>query len=247
MSGDTLDFAGKRVLVTGGSDGIGYCTAKCFLSRGAEVVVTGTKSPQDYDNDFAGMSFHSLNVCDSSSVTSLAEQYSELDVLVNSVGTVLYASREYERHGFEHVITVNLTGVMHLCSAFKSSLRARSGVIINVDSAVARQVAPGNPAYSASKAGLVHLTSALAVRWGRFGIRVNGIGPGLIPTKLTANQVSEVSEPHLCSVAPLGRLGKPEDVAGVALFLASPLAAYITGQSILVDGGLTLVSAFAQR
>ncbi|MBP7065992.1 SDR family NAD(P)-dependent oxidoreductase [Ferrovibrio sp.] len=236
-----LDFSGKSVLVTGGSDGIGYGVARAFLAAGASVSITGTREAGAYEQDFSGMNFIRLDVSDAASVAALAGQFTALDVLVNCVGTVLYKGQEFERAGFARVLEINLTGVMDLCAQLQPALAARRGAIINLDSVVAEQAARNNPAYSASKIGLKHLNKVLAIKWGRQGIRVNGIGPGFVPTKLTANQAG--NHDAVAARLPLGRIGTPEDIAGVALFLASPLAGYVTGQSLLVDGGLTLLGA----
>ena len=109
-----------------------------------------------------------------------------------------------------------------------------------MDSVAAIRPALNNPAYSASKAGLVQLTKALAMKWGRRGVRVNCVAPGMVPTKLTANQSSPEQEAQFVKSCPLGRFGTPEDIAGAVIFLASPLAAYVTGHHLVVDGGLTL-------
>lgn len=239
---NALDFTGKTVLVTGGSDGIGYGIAKVFRAAGAEVSITGTRSANDYEQDFSDLRFLQLNVVDHASVAALVREFSQLDVLVNAVGTVLYSSKEFDRDGFDHVMTVNLNGVMDVCNSFKDLLAASQGCIVNLDSVVAYQVARNNPAYSASKAGLKHLNKVLAWKWGKLGIRVNGVGPGAVPTKLTAKQMNTDAEAAFAAKVPVGRYGTPEDIAGPVLFLASPLSAYVTGTSVLVDGGLTLLS-----
>ncbi len=238
----SLDFSGKSVLVTGGSDGIGYGIARVFERAGASVTVTGTKPAADYDQDFSGLRYLQLDVSSPESVNQLADSVEVIDVLVNAVGTVLYGSREFEREGFDWVMTVNLNGVMDVCNSFKDKLSERQGCIINLDSIVAYHVARNNPSYSASKAGLKHLNKVLAWKWGKLGIRVNGVGPGAVPTKLTAGQMTEEAEPEFGQRVPAGRYGTPEDIAGAVLFLASPLAAYVTGVSFPVDGGLSLLS-----
>jgi len=238
---NALDFSGKTVLVTGASDGIGYGIAKAFHQAGADVIVTGTKEPGAYDNDFSDFRFIQLNVADPSSVESLSKAIDVLDVLVNSVGTVLYKSKEFEREGFDHVMNVNLNGIMHVCQIFKDKLAAGKGCIINLDSVVSHRVARNNPAYSASKIGLKHLNKVLAWKWGKLGIRVNGISPGAVPTKLTKNHMTSEAEEMFGTMVPGGRYGTPQDMAGPVLFLASPLAGYVTGVSFPVDGGLTII------
>ena len=238
-----LDFSNRSVLVTGGSDGIGYGVARAFEALGAKVTVTGTREAASYGQDFTGLEFRRLDVSDAGAVKALTAEFDNLDVLVNCVGIVLYKGQEFEREHFARVVDINLTGVMDLCASLQPALAKRKGCIVNLDSVVTEQVARNNPAYSASKIGLKHLNKVLAVKWGKQGIRVNGVGPGFVPTKMTANQSSPEGIAAFNAKLPLSRTGTPDDIAGALLFLASPLAAYVTGQSLLVDGGLTLLGA----
>jgi 3-oxoacyl-[acyl-carrier protein] reductase len=137
-------------------------------------------------------------------------------------------------------MSVNLTGIMHVCASFLAMLTASGGNIINLDSVASERPAVNNPAYSASKAGLVQLTKTLAMKWGRQGVRVNTVAPGMVPTKLTASQLSGEALEQLNKTIPLGRVGTPYDIAGAVLYLASPWASYTTGQRIVVDGGMSL-------
>ena len=237
---NALNFSRKKILITGASSGIGYGIAKAFVAAGANVHITGTRTESDYDNDFTAMTFHSLNAAHGEEVEALAKTIQELDVLINCVGTVLYKKQEFERAGFEKILNINLTGVMHLCTAFYPHLERSGGNIINLDSVVAIRPAINNPAYTASKAGLKQLTKGLAMKWGRKGIRVNAIAPGMVPTKLTANQAGAEQEAAFKKISPIQRFGTPQDMAGGALFLASPLAAYVTGHHLVIDGGVTL-------
>lgn len=237
---NALNFSCKKILITGASSGIGYGIAKEFVAAGATVHITGTRTESDYDNDFTAMTFHSLNAAHGEEVEALAKNIQELDILINCLGTVLYKKQEFERAGFEKILNINLTGVMHLCTAFYPHLERSGGNIINLDSVVAIRPAINNPAYTASKAGLKQLTKGLAMKWGRKGIRVNGIAPGMVPTKLTANQAGAEQEAIFKKRNPIQRFGTPQDMAGGALFLASPLAAYVTGQHLVIDGGMTL-------
>ena len=237
---NALDFDGKKVLVCGASDGIGYGVAKAFLEAGADVSITGTRTADAYDNDFSGMQFHTLDIQDPAMITELATKFDSLDVLVNCIGSVLWKKAEFEREGFEKILSINLTGAMQLCTEFYDLLEASGGNIVNLDSVVSIRPALNNPAYSASKAGLVQLTKTLAMKWGPRGIRVNTVAPGMVPTKLTANQSSPEQIEQITNTIPLRRVGSPQDIAGGVLFFASPLAAYITGQQLVIDGGLSL-------
>jgi 3-oxoacyl-[acyl-carrier protein] reductase len=243
---EPLDFTAKRVLVIGGSSGIGNGIAHGFRARGASVIVTGTRPDAgDYleaeDSDFTGLDYRQLDLTDRTAADRLAGDLGPLDVLVLSQGTVRYGRQEFTREGWDAVVDINLNSVMDAARAFHPALAQAKGAIIIVSSVAAFKSTIGTPAYAASKAGAASLTKTLGEAWARDGIRVNGIAPGLVPTKLTSvtTQHPERLEASLRKI-PLGRMGTPEDMAGAALFLASPLAAYITGQTLVVDGGLTL-------
>ena len=241
-----LDFSGKTALVVGGSSGIGNGIAQAFRSHGAHVHVWGTRSAaSDYAKDegcnLAGLSYEQMDVADFLAIEAYKPPFKTLDVLVLAQGIVLYKRGEFEMPGFEKVMGVNLNSMMACAMKFRDMLMAAKGSLITISSTSAYHSTRGNPAYNASKAGLVGLTRTLGEAWARDGIRVNGIAPGLVDTKLTK---VTTDNPERLSRAlagiPLGRLGQPDDMAGVALFLASPLAAYVVGQTIPVDGGLIL-------
>ena len=235
-----LDFTDKHILVCGGSDGIGYGVATAFHEAGAIVSITGTRSADSYDNDFSNFTYYQLDVQDEAAITQLARQFEALDVLANCVGAVLWKKAEFERSGFEKILSINLSGAMQLCTEFYPLLMKSQGSIINIDSVASINPAVNNPAYSASKAGLVQLTKALAKKWGHSGVRVNTVAPGMVPTKMTANQSGPEQEAQFSKMNPISRFGKPQDIAGGVLFFASPMAAYVTGQQLVVDGGLSL-------
>lgn len=241
-----IDFSGKRVLVTGGSSGIGNGIAHAFVRAGAEVHVTGTRDAADYapdaGSDLKGLAFHRLDIGDEAAVDAFADGWKGgLDVLVHSTGTVAYRRKEFEMETFRRVMDVNLNGVFQLSVRLFPLLKASGGSIVNVASLASFFSTRNNPAYSASKGGLAILTKTLADNWGREGVRVNAIAPGFVASKLT--QVSR-DNPAIYEASlrktPLGRWGTPEDMAGVVLFLASPLAAYVNGVTITVDGGMSL-------
>lgn len=240
-----LDFSGKRVLVVGGTSGIGNGIAHAFRERGAAVAVWGTRDASDYriedGSDLNGLTFARIDASDSDAVAASASPFDGLDVLILAQGTVLYRKGEFEMDGFRKVVSVNLDSMMACAMRFLADLKASGGNIITVSSTSAYHATRGNPAYNASKAGVVALTRTLGQAWATDGVRVNGVAPGLVDTKLT-----KVTTEHPDRLAgalrgiPMHRLGTPADMAGAALFLASPLAGYITGQTIIVDGGLTL-------
>ncbi|MEP3226714.1 MAG: SDR family oxidoreductase [Parasphingorhabdus sp.] len=241
-----LDFTGKNVLVVGGSSGIGNGIAHGFRQRGAEVHIWGTRpTAEDYSgiagSDLDGLHYAQVNVADYDELTAYKSPFDSLDVLVQSQGFVRYKQAEYAKPGWDDVMDININSVMHTATKFKPMLSDSKGSIIIVSSVSGFQANIGNPAYAASKAGAVSLTKTLAQSWARDGIRVNGLAPGLVPTKLTAvtTENEERSKATLRAI-PVRRYGSPEDMAGVAMFLASPLAAYVQGHTIIADGGLTL-------
>ncbi|MBN9112442.1 MAG: SDR family oxidoreductase [Pseudonocardia sp.] len=240
-----LSMSGRTVVVTGGSAGIGNGIARIFAAQGAAVHVTGTRARADeYDgvdgSDLDGLQYHRLDVTQADDVRDFLVGTS-VDVLVNSVGTVAYGRAEYDPAIFERVVDVNLNGIMRCCVRFRPELAAAGGAIVNVASTSSFIATPGQPAYSASKGGLVTLTRSLADAWAVEGIRVNAVAPGLVATRLTrvSREREQVYEESIRSI-PLRRWGTPAEMGSVALFLASPLASYITGQVVVVDGGLTL-------
>ncbi|HEY3950323.1 SDR family NAD(P)-dependent oxidoreductase [Phenylobacterium sp.] len=240
-----LDFSKKAVLVVGGSSGIGNGVAHAFAERGAAVHVWGTRATaEDYEcvegSDLDGLAYAQVDVGDRAQIAA-AVGPPALDVLVLCQGTVVYRRGEFEPEGWDQVMAVNLDSLMACANRFHDTLAQRKGVIIVVSSVSGFTANRGNPAYAASKAGAVSLTKTLGEAWARDGIRVVGLAPGLVDTKLT-----KVTTEHPDRLAaslraiPLGRMGTPADMAGAALFLASPLAAYVVGQTLIVDGGLSL-------
>lgn len=242
-----LDFTGRRVLVVGGSSGIGNGIAQGFRAAGAEVHVWGTRAAAaDYDgedgSDLTGLHYSCVDVGDRDAIDGWAAPFATLDVLVQSQGTVVYKRGEFERAGWDRVMAVNLDSLMAVAGNFRAMLSAGGGgAMIVVSSISGFQANIGNPAYSASKAGAISLTKVLGKAWAREGIRVNGIAPGLVATKLTAVTTGDPQRKAAALAAiPDGREGTPQDMAHAALFLASPLAGYVTGHTLVVDGGLSL-------
>ena len=243
---DDTDFSGKRVLVVGGSSGIGNGIAHAFRFRGAEVHVWGTRAAaSDYSaeegSDLAGLGYACVDVGDPDAISAAPLPFAGLDVLVLCQGTVVYKRGEFARQGWDRVMAVNLDSLMHCASKFRDQLAAARGSVIIVSSISGYKANIGNPAYAASKAGAISLTKTLGQAWAPLGIRVNGLAPGLVDTKLT-----KVTTDHPDRLAgalariPDGRMGTPADMAGTAIFLASPLASYVTGHTVVVDGGLML-------
>lgn len=243
---DELDFSGKTVLVVGGSSGIGNGIAQRFRTKGAEVHVWGTRAKaSDYTaaegSDLTGLTYAQVDVEKPETIEAIAPSFDRLDVLVLSQGIVIYKRGEFDMAGFQKVMDVNLNSLMACALKFHPMLKAAGGSVITVSSTAGYHATRGNPAYNASKTGVLGLTRTLAVAWAGDGIRVNGLAPGLVDTKLT--KITTENPQRLAgsiSRIPAGRLGTPDDMAGVALFLASPLSAYVYGQTIPCDGGLIL-------
>jgi 3-oxoacyl-[acyl-carrier protein] reductase len=241
-----LDFTGKHVLVIGGSSGIGNGIARAFLARGAVVHVWGTRErKEDYAQEegsvLDGLRYHKVDVRHSEELAAYDPPFKSLDVLVQSQGLVLYRRAEFDMTEFRRVIEVNLNSVMACAMKFHGLLAAARGAMIILSSVAAFLATKGNPAYNASKAGVSGLTRNLGQAWAADSVRVNGIAPGLVATKLT--RVTTEDQARLAATLqriPLGRVGTVDEVAGVALFLASPLSSYIVGQTIVVDGGRLL-------
>jgi len=240
---DELDFTGKVALVVGGSSGIGNGIAQAFRRKGAAVYVWGTRaSAADYaadqGSDLTGLDYARVDVSDSAAIEAWTPSFDRLDILVLSQGAVRYQKAEFLVEVFREVVEVNLNSLIACSMKFRPMLVNAKGSIIIVSSNGAFHATRGNPAYNASKAGAVGLTRTLGEAWACDGVRVNGIAPGLVATKMT--KVTTDDPDRLAGRIkriPLGRLGSPEDMAGVALFLASPLAAFVIGQTIIADGG----------
>ncbi len=239
-----LQFDGKHVLVVGGTSGIGNGIAHAFRTAGADVHVWGSRArAEDYrpedGSDLEGLHFSNVDVSDANAIARWRAPFDRLDVLVLSQGIVEYGRAEFVDETFRRVVEVNLNSVMNCCMHFREALAATAGCVVVVSSISGYKASVGNPAYAASKAGAISLTRTLGAAWAPDGIRVNGIAPGLVDTKLT--KVTTQNPQRLQSTLqriPSGRMGTPQDIAGVALFLASPLASYINGHTIPVDGGL---------
>jgi 3-oxoacyl-[acyl-carrier protein] reductase len=249
-----MDLKGKTALVTGSSRGIGRAIALKFSSLGAGVGVHCVSKIElaqnlcDEINAAGGTAFaFQADISESQKVDQMMdafiEKFEKIDILVNNAGVVSdcpLAGMQDEI--WKRVIDVNLTGTFNMCRAAARHMMARKyGRIINLSSFVASKGGRGQSNYASSKAGIEALTRSLAIELGSRGITVNSICPGAVETDMSRDAI-ERSRDKIVSIIPLKRLGRPEEVAALAAFLASDEAAYITGESIGVTGGLGLLS-----
>lgn len=246
----SYDYSGAKVLVTGGTSGIGAAIAAGYLRAGASVTITGTRAgPDDYDEDLAAYRYLQLDVEDRANIADVAAAASAngLDILINNAGFALpsLGLDEYDPENFARAVNMHLTSayrMAHGCAeALSGSTLSGGGAIVGIASMSSYFGIGIVPGYGAAKTGILGLTRALAVEWGKRNIRVNAVAAGLTESRMTASTFANPAwaEPTLART-PAGRLGKPEDIAGAVLFLTSNSASWITGQTLPIDGGFTI-------
>jgi len=238
---DSRLFHDQPVLVVGGTSGIGAGIAAAFLRQGARVAVAGATASEgesaSADPQLAGAQCLQLDVRDDEAVRACIDALPSLHVLVNCAG-VIRRGDELDPAVFAQVLDINLNGTMRTCAAAREKLRASGGSIINTASMLSFFGGGLVPGYAASKGGVAQLTKSLAIAYAADGIRVNAVAPGWIATRLTdALQADPARTEPILARTPLKRWGRPEDIAGPVMFLASPAAAFVTGVILPVDGG----------
>ena len=241
-----MNFESKNIVVIGGSSGIGRGIAESFIEKGANVCITGTRESIDnYEEEITEnikkCLYRKLELSNTDNLKELELPFEDIHTLVCYQGIVAYDRKEFEIDTFKTVIDLNLNSVMAACSFFHENLVKNRGSIVIIGSGASYHAVRGNPAYSASKGGLLTLIKTLAEAWAINGIRVNGIAPGYVATKLTEVTFgNEKRYENTLKNIPLKRWGSPKDMGEVCCFLCSEGASYVTGQMITVDGGMGL-------
>lgn len=228
----------KRILVTGGTSGIGLAIARGFAEAGWRVTAAGLGAEAA---GAAGLELVELDVTEAEAVRTCLAGFDRLDALVNAAG-VIRRHEELEPDVFEAVVDVNLNGTMRCCAAARPLLAASRASVINIASMLSFFGGGVVPGYAASKGGIAQLTKSLAIAWAGEGIRVNALAPGWIATPLTQPlREDPARERAILSRTPMGRWGRPEELVGPALFLASEAASFVTGAVLTVDGGYSIM------
>jgi NAD(P)-dependent dehydrogenase (short-subunit alcohol dehydrogenase family) len=246
-----FDYTGSHVLVVGGTTGIGAGIAGAYRDAGAEVAITGQRdSAAAYDLDLAGFRYFKLDVTSKTDMYAVADAMPRLDIVVSSGGVGWVGGEmgvhEYEPDIFERAVAMHLTGPYRTADACHAKLAESrlpgGGSIVGIASMASFFGLETVPGYGAAKAGLVQMTKTLAIHWAKRNIRVNAVAAGLTHSAMTAWMMDEEAMigPTLART-PLGRVGQPEDVAGAVLFLTSAAARHITGQTVIVDGGYSVM------
>ena len=238
---DFASLEGRTALVTGGSRGIGQAIAAELANAGAQVVIgyrSGAEEAEKVAGEISGRAVQA-DVSDPDEAKRLVDEAGDVEILVNNAGVTrdgLLARMSDE--DWDVVIDTNLRGTFNTCRAVtRGMMKRRTGAIVNVSSIVGVHGNPGQTNYSASKAGIIGFTKSLARELGSRGVRANVVAPGYISTRLT-NELPDELKSAMLANTPLGRFGDPEDVAGAVRFLCSDAAAFVTGEVLLVDGGL---------
>jgi len=244
---------GQVALVTGGTAGIGKAIAKQFAKQGAKVIIFGTNRERGKnvveevraEMPGSGIEFFSVDVSDGekidATVKEIIDRYGQVDILVNNAGiTRDQLLLKMKEEDWDRVIDVNVKSCYRLCRALaRAMMKARRGSIINMSSVIGLTGNAGQVNYAASKAAVIGFTKALAKELAARNIRVNAIAPGFIQTAMT-DRMTEEQKQAIHESIPLKRLGEPDDIAKAALFLASDLSSYVTGQVLTIDGGMVM-------
>jgi len=252
---DMFDLSGKVAIVTGGNQGIGFGITRGLVSAGATVVIAnrraaeGQKAAETLNKEGLKAVAIPTDVSQKSSIAAMVQkvlgEYKKIDILVNNAAVMIRKPLEdFEENEWDTIMNTNLRGLFLCCQLVgREMIKQKKGKIINISSVVSQITQPGRGVYAIAKAGVSHLTRALALEWSRYNINVNAIGPGLTMTPINQKYFEDnpAELKKMVSDIPIGREAYPKDYAGTAVFLASDASDYVTGQTLLVDGGMTIV------
>tara|TARA_B100000586_G_C20016957_1_gene387233 strand:- start:109 stop:858 length:750 start_codon:yes stop_codon:yes gene_type:complete len=249
MSNISFDYSKTNILVTGGTSGIGKAIAEAYLTAGADVTITGTKSSiQKYSNITDKFSYIKLNLEDKESIDNIKKSVNTLDILINNGGlTFPDGKSEDDPDIFDRAVYIHLNSFYRLSNLLhpilkKSNIQGGAS-IIGIASMTSFFGMPIVPGYGAGKGGLVQLIKTLSMKWANDPIRVNAIAAGFIKTRMTEPILSsEEMSQDIINRIPLKKFGDPIDIANAVLFMTSPAASYITGETLRVDGGYSISS-----
>lgn len=242
---DAFSFQDRVILITGASRGIGRAMAEGFRDAGAIVYGTGTREDSIAWMQGNGVNGRLLDVASHDQaaplINEIVERHGRLHCLINNAGiSSTTPASHYKEEEMQQMLETNFKGAMRLCQAYYKAQRRHGGVIINVSSVMGIVATVLASVYCGTKGALIQLTKALAVEWAGAGFRVNALCPGFIETDMTSHiQSREGLMGRMIDTIPLKRIGRPEDLVGPAMLLASDASAYMTGQCIVVDGGMT--------
>ena len=251
---DIFDLSGKVAIVTGGNQGIGLAISRGLAQAGAEVIIAnrraeeGAKAAEALKKEGLKATSIPTDVRDESSIAAMVAKvmanHGKIDILVNNAGVIVRKpAEELTREDWDYIMDINLKGVFFCCQiAGREMIKRKKGKIINISSDASQRATPERSVYATSKAGVSHLTRGLAVEWAKYNINVNAIGPGPTITPLNEKYFGENPEKLQQTIEsiPLGRMGDTSDYMGAAVFLASEASNFVTGQTLLVEGGTTI-------
>jgi len=250
-----FDLTGKIAIVTGGNQGIGLGITRGLAGAGATVVIAnrraaeGQKAAAALQKEGFNVIAIPTDVSQKASVAAMVEkvmnEYKKIDILVNNAAVMIRKPLEdFEENEWDTILNTNLRGLFLCCQLVgREMIKRKKGKIINISSVLSQVVQSGRGVYATAKAGVSHLTRALAMEWSKYNININAIGPGLTMTSINQKYFEENPDDlkKIIEGIPIGREAYPRDYAGAAVFLASDASDYVTGQTLLVDGGMTIV------
>ncbi len=251
---DIFDLSGKVAIVTGGNQGIGLAISRSLAQAGAAVIIAnrraeeGKKAAESLKKEGLKATSVPTDVGDESSVAAMVsgviESYGKIDILVNNAGVIVRKpAEEITREDYDHMMNTNLRGLFLCCQLVgREMIKQKKGKIINISSDASQRAMPERSIYAVSKAGVSHLTRCLATEWAKYNINVNAIGPGPTITPLNEKYYKENPDKleQTIQSIPLARMGDTSDYMGAAVFLASEASNFMTGQTLLIEGGSTI-------